>query len=72
MIKIDMEMPVSCEKCQLRIKRELRMTYYCAAKDKISLNAVAKKDRHESCPLIEIEKLSKVFGALSPLLEGKK
>ena len=53
MIKIDMEMPESCEVCKLRKRRELKFVYYCAAKDNISLNTVTKKDRHEMCPLIE-------------------
>lgn len=55
MIQIDMEMPESCAKCWFRMWYEFRSMYYCGAKRDISLNTVAEKDRHESCPLIEVK-----------------
>jgi hypothetical protein len=54
MIKIDMEMPESCEKCPFQIWDDDYALFRCVADD-ISVDAIKGNDKHPDCPLIEVK-----------------
>jgi hypothetical protein len=72
MIKIDMEMPGSCEVCKLKTWEQAGM-FNKAICSYTGKRVKRINGRPKDCPLMECDCVyeSGVFGALSPLLEKK-